>query len=85
MDVLPVVRNYIRDNFLLRKDLQDLGDDDPLLETGIIDSIGIVQFASFIESSFDIVIDDEEIVPENFETVTSIVSFVDRKRAEATA
>lgn len=82
MDVQSILRNYIRDNFLLRKDMTDIGDDDPLLESGIVDSIGIVQFASFLESTFDIVIDDEDIVPENFETMASIAAFVDRQRGQ---
>jgi len=82
VDVQSILRNYIRDNFLLRKDMTDIGDDDPLLESGIVDSIGIVQFASFLESTFDIVIDDEDIVPENFETMASIAAFVDRQRGQ---
>jgi len=85
VDVQSILRNYIRDNFLLRKDMTDIGDDDPLLESGIVDSIGIVQFASFLESTFDIVIDDEDIVPENFETMTSIAAFVDRQRGQVSS
>jgi acyl carrier protein len=51
-----------------------------LLDSGLIDSTGILELVSFLESEFGIRVEDEEIVPENFETVTRIAAFVDSKR-----
>jgi acyl carrier protein len=51
-----------------------------LLDSGLIDSTGILELVSFLESEFGIRVEDEEIVPENFETVSRIAAFVDSKR-----
>lgn len=80
MDVLTGLRKYIKENFLLKKDMGDIGDDDPLLDSGIVDSMGIVQLVGFLESQFGIEVEDEEILPENFETMTSITTFVNTKQ-----
>lgn len=85
MDVSTSLRGYIVENFLLQSDVSEVGDDDPLLESGIVDSMGILRFVGFIESEFGIEVDDGEIVPENFETVADIAAFVDAKRAEGAA
>lgn len=81
MDVLTSVRGYIEKSFP-RKGLGQLADDAPLLESGIVDSMGILQLVGFLESEFSIVVDDEDILPENFETMTSIVNLVVTKVAE---
>ena len=59
----------------------DLADDYRLIERGVIDSLGIHQLVTFLESTYDIEIDDEDLVPENFETLAAIVGMVDRKSA----
>lgn len=51
----------------------------PLLESGLIDSAGIFELVDFIESSFSVEIGDEEVVPENFDTINAIASFVEGK------
>jgi len=76
VDILPSLRNYIRENFLQKKDLEDIGDDDQLLDSGIVDSMGIIKLVSFLESQFGIEVEDDQIVPENFETMTSIAAYV---------
>lgn len=54
---------------------------DSLLDSGLVDSAGIFELVSFLESEFGIEVRDEEIAPENFETVGSIAAFVGSKRA----
>ena len=51
-----------------------------LLENGIVDSLGILELVAFIEQEFGVTITDEELLPENFQTVRCLVSFVKRKR-----
>ncbi|MBI1722728.1 MAG: acyl carrier protein [Gemmatimonadetes bacterium] len=59
---------------------------DPLLDEGLIDSVGIFELVAFIERDFGVNVQDEEIVPENFETVAHIARFVERKQqARSTA
>lgn len=80
MDVLTSVRKHITDQFLGRAGVDQVGDDDPLLDSGIIDSMGIVRLVSLLEAEFDIEVEDDEILPEHFETMASITDFVTTKR-----
>ena len=74
------IREFILGKFPLAKK-RGGRDDDPLLRTGILDSLGILEVVSFLESEFQIVVADEELVPESFETIATIARFVDGKRA----
>ena len=58
-----------------------IGDDTPLLESGIVDSLGVLDVVAFLEKSFMIQLSDDELTPENFGTVKSMASFVERKRS----
>jgi acyl carrier protein len=77
-----VVRNFIRQNFVLGSDGEvDLGSDQSLLDLGLIDSSGVLELIDFLEETFSIRILDEETVPENLDTISRIVAFVGRKQA----
>lgn len=54
--------------------------DEPLLENGILDSIGILDLVGYLEEEFGIVVDDEDLVPDNFQTIERLVNFVSQKR-----
>ena len=54
-------------------------DDRSLLEEGIIDSLKMVELLSFIEGRYGIVVDDDELIPENFETLNAMVNFLEQK------
>ena len=56
---------------------------DSLLDSGLLDSMGIFELVKFLEETFGVPIEDEAIVPENFETVASIAAFMDKKRSGA--
>ena len=55
-------------------------DDDSLLESGIIDSLGVLDLVTFIESEFKVNVVDEDLIPENFQTIDRMTAFVERKR-----
>ena len=78
------VREFILGKFPLAKK-RGIQDADPLLRTGILDSLGILEVVSFLESEFEITVADEELVPESFETIATIARFVDEKRARGAA
>jgi acyl carrier protein len=72
------------EKFLLTEIAADLGKqtldpDEDLLEQGIIDSLGILKLVSFLEESHGIQVMDEDIVPENFQSLNSMVNFVQQK------
>lgn len=74
------VRNFIVENFLFG-DGKNFRDDDSLRSKGIIDSTGILSLIAFIEQKFDIRIEDQEIIPENLDTVKKINAFLHRKQS----
>jgi acyl carrier protein len=56
--------------------------DTPLVQSGIVDSLGMVDLVQFLEETFTIRINDEDMVPDNFDTVAAMAAFVERKIAE---
>jgi acyl carrier protein len=77
--VTETVREFILGNFPTARK-RALENNDPLLENGILDSLGVLDVVSFLESEFGIVADDEELVPENFRTIENIAEYVQRKQ-----
>lgn len=75
------VREFIKDNFMFRDDRADLADAESLLDAGLIDSTGILELVAFIETEFSIQMADTDIVPENLDSVETIVRYVDGKLA----
>lgn len=61
------------------KGLTELKDDEPLLTTNIIDSLGSFRMIAFLEETFPLTIEDTDMVPENFRTLNDVESFVARK------
>ena len=60
----------------------EIGDDDSLLENGVLDSMAIVKLIAFLEEQFDVQLTDEEFDPDNFETLKAIEQLIESKRAE---
>jgi acyl carrier protein len=75
MEIRAQVRTFIADNFFV-SDPASLGDNASLIDAGIVDSTGVLEVISFLESRFGIIISDDEIVPENLDTIARIESFV---------
>src|SRR5258706_9774925 len=77
------IRRYICDSILLGCDA-DLTDAGSLIDAGIIDSTGAIELVAFLESEFAIEIADEELTPDNLDSVDRICRLVDRKLAGVT-
>jgi acyl carrier protein len=77
------IRNYILENYLFTKDSSALGLDDSLLERGIVDSTGMLEVIFFIEEHLGVKINDEEMIPDNLDSVNKIAEFVQMKRKAA--
>ena len=78
MDIEERVRQFIARK-MKAHEVADLSPDFRLIDRGILDSMGMFEVIAFIEDSFDITVDDEDLVPENFETTTAIAGLVARK------
>ncbi len=74
--VLKKVRKYVVENLLISEDEAGFSDEQSFLETGLIDSTGILEVIFFLENEFDLEIDDEEMIPENLDSVANIGRFV---------
>jgi len=79
MDPTTVVREFVLSNFYV-PDTTVLSDEASLLDHGVIDSTGVLEVIAFIERRFEIRVDDEEILPENLDSVARISAYVQRKR-----
>lgn len=81
MDVIEVgrrVTNFVETNFV--RGGVPISPTTSLLDSGLIDSTGILELVSFLEAEFGIVVPDEDVIPAHFETVQAITTFVDAKR-----
>jgi acyl carrier protein len=76
------IRNYIVENFLFGDDT-DLDDSSSFLESGIIDSTGILEVIGFLEEKFSIKVNDDELIPENLDSIVNLINYLDRKLAAA--
>ena len=72
------IRSFIIENFLFGND-DGLKDNASFLEEGIIDSTGILELVNFMEEEFSITVDDEELIPENLDSINNVTSYLDRK------
>ena len=73
------VRQFVTTNFYVA-DPASLNDDQSLLETGIVDSTGVLEIVQFLETDFGIKVEDLEIVPENVDSIVRIAAFIGRKK-----
>lgn len=72
------VLKFIKENFIFDEG-ETLNENDSLLEKGVIDSTGVLELVSFIEEKYKITVEDDELVPENLDSINRIVAFVSRK------
>ena len=77
------VRSFILENFMFSNDESALDSAESLLDKGVIDSTGVMELGAFLEDEYHFRISDEELVPENLDSVRNIVAFVDSKQAAA--
>lgn len=73
------IQKFILENYLFTDDVNALGLDDSLLGRGIVDSTGMLEIIMFIEEQLGVTVKDEEMIPENLDSVNRIASFVRSK------
>jgi len=80
-EVTEIIRGFIIQNFLFDDASAMLPDDESLLDRGVIDSTGVLDLVLFTEEAFGIVVADEDVTPENFDSVISLAAYVQTQRA----
>lgn len=76
------IRNFIVENFMLGMNPEELTGSDSLLDKGIIDSTGVLELVGFLEENYQIQIEDEELVPENLDSINNLVKFIQKKQSK---
>lgn len=82
MDAKAIVRELVESTVVSRKGATNVSDDEPLLESGLIDSMGIFQLVTSLEEACGVTIGDDEVVPENFSSIDAITALVNQKSRE---
>lgn len=77
-DIREQLRSYIVDNFLFGDD-DGFDDSVSFLDTGIIDSTGILELITFLEEQFPIKVNDDELIPENLDSISKLIDFIGKK------
>ena len=79
MTVQDQIRNYIAKNLLFSTNGYGYDDQASFLEEGIVDSVGVLELVSFIEDRFKVKVDDQDIIPDNFDSVSKLAAYIRRK------
>jgi len=78
-EVRNTIREFIAENFLVGAAEAELRDETSFMEKGLIDSTGILEVVDFIENTFSIKVEDDELLPENLDSIDNLVAYVMRK------
>ncbi len=78
-NVEGMIRTYIAENMLFSDNGYPHSDSASFLEEGIVDSMGILELMMFVEENFHITVEDEEVVPDNFDSVSSLAAYIRSK------
>ena len=78
-DIRSKIKGFISETFLLENERGSLKDSDSFMKNGIIDSTGVLEFISYLESEFIITIEDDELTPANLDSIDNVINFIAEK------
>ncbi len=78
-----ILRDFIQNNFLFGVQGETFSDDDSLLEKRIIDSTGVLELIAFLDETFGVKVQDDELLPENLDSINRLVRFIEKKSKAA--
>ena len=79
MEIRSELRTHILENFLFTDEEDQLEDGVSLIESGVIDSTGVLDLVGFIEENYEVQVPDTDLVPDNFDSVDRIVAYIERR------
>ena len=79
-DIVAEVRAFLKQNFMLEESVA-IEEGTSFMDNHILDSTGFIELITFIEERYGVKVEDEEMVPENFDSLRNIRGYVERKRA----
>jgi acyl carrier protein len=84
-EIASAVRKFLVENFLFGAGADSLSDDTSFLSAGLIDSTGVLELVFFLENTYGIKVADEEMLPDNLDSVAQVAAYVHRKAASGAA
>ena len=75
-DIIASIKTFIIDNFMFGNKSEEINPEDSFMESGIIDSTGILELIEYVEETYEISIEDDELVPENLDSLNNISRFI---------
>ena len=79
MNIEEEIKGFIVGSFIFDDNSEQFDNNQSFLESGIIDSTGILELVSFIEEHYSITVEDEDLIPDNLDSVNNVVNFINRK------
>ncbi len=80
-DLATQLRQYVNENFLFGVETK-YSDDDSFMENSIVDSTGVLELIAHLEGSYGFKVRDEDLVPENLDSINGLVQFIGRRREQ---
>ena len=84
METREILRQFIIENFLFGNKDAPLDDGESFLESGIVDSTGILEVVGFLEDKFEFEVTDEDLVPDNFDSIDKLIAYIEKKQYRVT-
>jgi len=80
-DIRKKLRGFIVETFMVGDENDQLQDNDSFMQNGVIDSTGVLELASFVEQEFKFTIEDDEMTPNNLDSIDNLAAFISKKLA----
>ena len=80
MSIQNEIKEFIIENFLFNNGHYNLKNNDSFLENGILDSTGVLELVGFVENQYNIEILDEELIPENLDSINNLLDYIHKKQ-----
>jgi len=76
------IREFILENYMIGESEDALDNDDSFLDKGIVDSTGILEMVMFVEETYDMEVEDDEVIPDNFDSINKLCAYISKKAGE---
>jgi acyl carrier protein len=80
MDVETAIERFVIDEIMLGDSNTKIDPNESLISSGVLDSLALLRLIAFLEEQMGVTVDDSEVIPENFETINEIKSFIEKKK-----
>jgi len=79
MEIIKTIRKFLIENFLFEED-ENVRNETSFLENGILDSTGVLELIAFLEETYGIEVEDEEVIPENLDSIANVAQYIQKKQ-----